>query len=87
MVLVPQVAVSDSTEGTYVWLVDENHTAQQKYITIDKQEGDNWIVTDGLEPGQMVIKSGFQRLKAGTKVSFKEPETSVVQGENNEKEN
>ena len=87
VVLVPQVAVSDSTEGTYVWLVDENHTAQQKYITIDKQEGDNWIVTDGLEPGQMVIKSGFQRLKAGTKVSFKEPETSVVQGENNEKEN
>ena len=87
VVLVPQVAVSDSTEGTYVWLVDENHKAQQKYITIDKQEGDNWIVTEGLEPGQMVIESGFQRLKAGTLVSFKEPKTSVVQDENNEKEN
>ncbi len=87
VVLVPQIAVSDSTEGTYVWLVDENHKAQQKYITIDKQEGDNWIVTEGLEPGQMVIESGFQRLKAGTLVSFKEPKTSVVQDENNEKEN
>ena len=87
VVLVPQVAVSDSTEGTYVWLVDENKQAQQKFIKIDKQEGDNWIVTEGLEPGQMVIKSGFQRLKPGTTVTFKEPESSVVQGENSDKEN
>ncbi len=87
VVLVPQIAVSDSTEGTYVWLVDENNTAQQKYIKIDKQEGDNWIVTEGLEPGQRVIESGFQRLKAGTPVTFKEPKNSVVQGENNKKEN
>ncbi len=87
VVLVPQVAVSDSTEGTYVWLVDENKQAQQKFIKIDKQEGDNWIVTEGLEPGQMVIKSGFQRLKPGTAVTFKEPESSVVQGESSDKEN
>ena len=87
VVLVPQIAVSDSTEGTYVWVVDENKQAQQKFIKIDKQEGDCWIVTEGLQPGEMVIESGFQMIRAGWPVTYKEPESSVVQGENREKEN
>ncbi len=87
VVLVPQIAVSDSTEGTYVWVVDENKQAQQKFIKIDKQEGDCWIVTEGLQPGEMVIESGFQMIRAGSPVTYKEPESSVVQGENSEKEN
>lgn len=72
VVLVPQVAVSDSTQGTYVWTIDEKNLAQQKFVKIDKQEGENWIVTDGLEPGERVIKSGFQRLRPGAPVVFEE---------------
>ena len=30
--VVPQVAVSDSTNGSYVWVVDENNKAQQRFI-------------------------------------------------------
>ncbi len=86
VVLVPQVAVSDSTQGTYVWTVDENKQAQQTFIKIDKQLGDNWIVTEGLKPGQMVIKSGFQRLRPGSVVSYEEPSDSVKTA-SEEKEN
>ena len=70
VVLVPQVAVSDSTQGPYVWTVDENKQAQQTFIKISNQQGDNWIVTEGLKPGQMVITSGFQRLRPGSVVSY-----------------
>ena len=70
--LVPQIAVSDSSNGTYVWVVDDKNIAQQKYITIDKQEGENWIVLEGLEPGEKVIKAGFQRLRPGSLVSYDE---------------
>lgn len=73
VVFVPQVAVSDSTQGTYVWTIDEKNQAQQKFVKIDKQEGENWIVTEGLEPGERVIKSGFQRLRPGSLVSYEEP--------------
>lgn len=86
VVLVPQVAVSDSTQGPYVWTVDENKQAQQTFIKIDKQQGDNWIVTEGLKPGQMVIKAGFQRLRPGSVVSYEEPSDSVKTA-SEEKEN
>lgn len=85
VILVPQIAVSDSTEGTYVWLVDENKQVHQQFIKIDKQEGDNWIVTEGLKPGDIVVESGFQKLREGSYVSFKEPASSVKK-ESNEKE-
>ena len=85
VILVPQIAVSDSTEGTYVWLVDENKQVHQQFIKIDKQEGDNWIVTEGLNPGDIVVESGFQKLREGSYVSFKESDSSV-KTESNEKE-
>ena len=85
VILVPQIAVSDSTEGTYVWVVDKNKQVQQKFIKIDKQEGDNWIVTEGLEPSEIVVESGFQKLRPGSYVTFKEPGSSI-QTENNGKE-
>lgn len=72
VVLVPQVAVSDSTQGTYVWTIDDKGTAQQKFVKIANQEGDKWVVTDGLKPGEKVIKAGFQRLRAGSPVSVVE---------------
>lgn len=68
VVAVPQIAVSDSTQGTYVWVVDEKSQAQQKFITIANQEGDKWIVTEGLTAGEKVIVKGFQRLKPGANV-------------------
>lgn len=86
VVLVPQVAVSDSTNGTYVWVIDENDKAQQKFIKIDKQEGENWIVLEGLKPGEKVIKSGFQRLKPGTLVSYDDKSIESKPQQDNESE-
>lgn len=86
VVLVPQVAVSDSAQGTYVWAIDDKNQAQQKFITIDKQEGENWIVLDGLKPGEKVIKSGFQRLKPGSLVTYDETKTEKQAENQNENE-
>lgn len=72
VVLVPQVAVSDSTSGTYVWIIDENKQAQQRFVKIDKQEGESWVVLEGLKPNEMIIKSGFQRLRPGSPVTYEE---------------
>lgn len=85
VVLVPQVAVSDSTNGTYVWTINDKKQAEQTYITIDRQEGENWIVTEGIKPGQIVIKSGFQRLKPGSPVSYEEPSDKSQKTEEAEK--
>lgn len=68
VILVPQVAVSNSTQGHYVWIIDENKQAQQQFIKISSQEGDKWVVEEGLKPGDTVITAGFQKLKPGSAV-------------------
>lgn len=85
VVLVPQVAVSDSTNGSYVWVVDSNNQAQQKFIKIANQEGVNWVVTEGLKSGETVITAGFQRLRPGAPVVPQEKSQNKV--ETNKKDN
>lgn len=68
VVVVPQIAVSDSTEGTYVWVVNEESQAKRKFVKISNQQGDKWIVDEGLQPGEQVITKGFQRLRDGASV-------------------
>ena len=68
VVVVPQIAVSDSTEGTYVWVVNEESQAKRKFVKISNQQGDKWIVDEGLKPGEQVITKGFQRLRDGAAV-------------------
>ena len=69
VVLVPQIAVSESTQGTYVWVVDDKNVAKQKFIKISNQEGDKWIVKEGLSVGEKVITKGFQTLRDGITVA------------------
>ena len=71
-IVVPQVAVSDSTNGFYVWIIDNNGQAQQQSIKIGDAVDHDWIVLDGLKPGDKVISSGVQKIRSGTYVKVKE---------------
>src|SRR5574344_202611 len=82
VVLVPQEAVSDSSNGSYVWTIDAESKAQQRFIKIANQEGKNWVVTDGLQPGEKVIRAGFQRLKPGATVTFSQNSSDKTKKDN-----
>jgi membrane fusion protein (multidrug efflux system) len=68
VVVVSQTAVSDSTQGTYVWTIDEKNQAQQQFVKIGDHDGDDWIVEEGLKPGDKVIIQGLQQLRPGVLV-------------------
>lgn len=76
VILVPQVAVSDSANGFYVWMIDKDGQAQQQFIKISNQEGDKWVVVEGLKAGDKVISSGLQKLKPGLPVVVDEKNAS-----------
>jgi membrane fusion protein (multidrug efflux system) len=62
--LVPQVAVSRDPKGNaQVYLVGPNNKAVPRSVTATQVQGANWIVTDGLKPGDKVITEGIGRLK------------------------
>ena len=63
--LVPQQAVSRDPQGrASVFLVGPNNKSVQRSVTADRTQGSNWVVTDGLHPGDRVITQGLARMTA-----------------------
>lgn len=91
VLLVPQVAVSDSTAGYYVWVIDKDGLAQQKSIKIGNAINTDWEVLDGLQEGEKVISTGVQKLRPGVPVKVEETPSnapnSQTENNNNEKDN
>ena len=69
--LVPQRAVID-TQGTYtVALVDSNNTARFASVKAGDRVGTNWVIEDGLRPGECVVTDGLFHIRPGAPVSPK----------------
>ncbi|MGB3637961.1 MAG: efflux RND transporter periplasmic adaptor subunit [Rivularia sp. (in: cyanobacteria)] len=79
---VPQSALTQFKDKTAVWVVDEE-TAKRKIVTTGLVSGEQIEITNGLQPGDMVITSGHSRLMENQKVSVvDEAGESVALGNN-----
>ena len=66
--LVPQVAVSEGRDGSYVFVVGENSLAEMRLIKKRTVLGTDWIVEDGIKAGEIVIVQGIQKVSPGQEV-------------------
>jgi membrane fusion protein, multidrug efflux system len=67
--LVPQQAVSRDPKGNpLVLVVDAGGKVLQRKLTIDRAIGNQWLVSEGLAPGERVIVEGTQKVKPGASV-------------------
>jgi len=71
VVLVPQRAVQQLQNMTNVYTVGANNQVELRVITTAERTGDNWIVTQGLKPGDRVIVEGQLRVRPGMPVTPK----------------
>lgn len=63
-ILVPQEAVTRQATGeASVFLVGPGNKAVRRVITIQRADGANWVVTDGLKAGDKVIVQGTGQLR------------------------
>jgi len=69
--LVPQQAVQRDTQGGYVLVVGKDGKVARKNVTLDNQQGGNWLVSSGLAAGDQVIVSGIQKVKEGAAATAK----------------
>jgi multidrug efflux system membrane fusion protein len=67
--LVPNAAVQRNTQSTYAWLVKQDQTVTVRPITLGVTEGDQTQVVSGLQPGDVVVTDGVDKLQEGTKVA------------------
>jgi len=68
-ILVPQQAVSRSPQGNAsLFVVGPGNRAVERTVIADRTFGTNWIVTQGLAPGEKVITQGLANLKDGAPI-------------------
>ncbi len=69
--LVPQRAVND-TQGTYsVAVVDPKNTIRFALVKVGDRVGSDWIVEEGLKPGERVVTDGLFHIQPGAEVNPK----------------
>ncbi|MEO5687106.1 MAG: efflux RND transporter periplasmic adaptor subunit [Burkholderiaceae bacterium] len=64
-VLLPQQAVQRTTQNDTVMVVGAEGKPSVRVVKLGGNENGNWIVLDGLKPGEQVIVDGFQRIRPG----------------------
>ena len=72
-VVVPGSTVQRGSQGTFVYVVDENQTAQLRMVTIKNTEGNDVAIGSGLEAGEMVILEGMDKVQDGARVDVQSP--------------
>lgn len=76
-VLIPTPAVLNGAPGTYVYLVNANHTVSVRKITPGPSDGVHTAVLGGLAVGDTVVTNGTDRLSDGARISIAASEASA----------
>ena len=66
--LIPQQAVTRGSQGDSLMVVASDGSVAPREIKIEGAHGQDWIVTDGLKPGEQVMVEGAMKLMMGAKV-------------------
>ncbi|MFL0671189.1 MAG: efflux RND transporter periplasmic adaptor subunit [Erythrobacter sp.] len=68
-ILVPQAAVTRNARGeASVFVVDTGNKATERKVTAELAVGTDWVVTDGLKPGDKVIVEGLGKIRPGADI-------------------
>ncbi len=67
-ILLPQQAVTRGSQGDSLMVVASDGSVAPREIKIEGAHGQDWIVTDGLKPGEQVMVEGAMKLMMGAKV-------------------
>jgi len=66
--LVPLAALQRGPQGTYVYVVGSDNTVKIQNVTVAQTTGGTIGISDGLQPGAVVVTDGQDKLQDGTKV-------------------
>lgn len=69
--VVPAQAVLTGQQGSYVFVVTPNGTAQQRGVTVARTVDSLAVIADGLEPGTLVVTDGQLRLTPDVPVEIR----------------
>ncbi len=67
----PSAAVQNGPQGSYVFVVKPDQTVDLRSIVVERTNGDDSVIKQGLKSGDIVVTDGQLKLVAGSRVSVK----------------
>jgi len=80
LVIVPAAAIQRGPQGTYVYVVSDGTTVNIRPVSIAQATGNNVGVSSGLNPGDVVVIDGQDKLQDGSKVTTSTSPTGQTTG-------
>lgn len=68
-ILIPQRAVQQMPTGSFVYVIGEGDKAELRPVQASLWYENEWLIDDGLEPGERVVVEGFHRVRPGAQVT------------------
>lgn len=78
VVTIAQKALLQNQTGQMVYVVDGQGQAQIRLVTVGQAVGDEWVIEEGLEPGDRVVVEGLLKVQPGGPVRVAEAEQPSV---------
>ncbi len=69
VVLVPTAAVQRSSENTFVYVVKPDSTVTVRQVKVGTSDDNNTEIVSGIQPGEVVVLSGVDKLQEGSQVT------------------
>ena len=76
IVVVPTGAVQRGPTGTFVYVVRGDDTVTVRMVRVKQQDDQQAAIDEGLSAGEIVVTSGFGRLREGEKVTVDRPDNA-----------
>lgn len=69
--LVPQRAVTELQGGYQIAVVESDNKVNIRSVKVGDRIGGDWVIQDGLKPGERVVAEGVQKVRQGVQVNPK----------------
>ena len=66
--MLPTAAILRGPQGTFVYLVKPDKTVEAHTVTVALTQGTTAVVSSGLNPGDIVVTDGQDKLQTGSKI-------------------
>ena len=66
--LIPQRAVQELQGRNFVWVVDDANKVSQRGVTVGQRIGSDWVIEEGLKPGERIVVEGLQKVREGAPI-------------------
>jgi multidrug efflux system membrane fusion protein len=80
-VTVPEQAIMRGPNGSYVYVLKDDDTAQRRDVKVAATQEGIAVVSDGLKAGERIVTEGQYRLTDGAKAKVGAPQQAQLGGQ------